>query len=50
VLSVLGIREMHSTTTGRAVAVVLIPVIVITILLVLILGAALLAIFAATRQ
>jgi hypothetical protein len=27
VLAVLGIREMHSTTTGRAVAVVLIPVV-----------------------
>jgi hypothetical protein len=50
VLSVLGIREMHSTTTGRAAAVVLIPVIVIGILLFLILGAALLAIFAAAQQ
>lgn len=49
VLSVLGIREMHSTTTGRAVAVVLIPVIVITILLVLIFGAVLFAIFAANQ-
>ncbi|CAN5730677.1 hypothetical protein BH18ACT11_BH18ACT11_14530 [soil metagenome] len=50
VLSVLGIREMHATTTGRAVAVVLIPVVVITILLVLIFGAVLFAIFAASQQ
>jgi hypothetical protein len=33
VLSVIGIREMHATTTGRAVAVVLIPVIIIGILI-----------------
>lgn len=32
VLAVLGIREMHSTTTGRAVAVVLIPVVVVGII------------------
>ncbi len=41
---------MHATTTGRAVAVVLIPVVVITILLVLIFGAVLFAIFAASQQ
>lgn len=50
VLSVLGIREMHATTTGRAAAVVLIPVILITILLVLIFGAVLFAIFAASQS
>ena len=50
VLSVLGIREIHGTTTGRAVAIVLIPVVVVTLLLVLIFGAVLFAIFAATQQ
>jgi hypothetical protein len=49
-IAIMGIREVHSTTTGRAALVVLIPVIVIAILLVLILGAALLAIFAASQQ
>jgi hypothetical protein len=38
VLSVLGIREVHNTTTGRALAIVLIPVAVV-LLLVLLLGA-----------
>jgi hypothetical protein len=38
VLSVLGIREVHSSTTGKAVAIVLIPVAVL-LLLVLIFGA-----------
>lgn len=46
VLTVLGIREVHSTTTGRAAAVVLIPVVVFGILA-LIIGVALVAIFAA---
>jgi len=50
VLSVLGIREMHGTTTGRAVAIVLIPVVVVTLLLLLIFGAVLFAIFAASQQ
>ena len=36
VLSVIGIREVHATTTGRAVAVVVIPVVIIGILLVLV--------------
>ena len=31
-LSVVGIREMHATTTGKAVLVVLIPVIVVVVL------------------
>jgi hypothetical protein len=38
VLYIFGIREVHNTTTGRAVAIVLIPVAVV-LLLVLILGA-----------
>jgi len=49
-IAIMGIREVHSTTTGRAALVVLIPVILIIILVVLILGAALLAIFAAASQ
>jgi hypothetical protein len=49
-LAIVGIREVHSTTTGRAALVVLIPVIVVILLAVLILGAALLAIFAASQQ
>jgi hypothetical protein len=46
VLSVLGIREVHGTTTGKAVLIVLIPVAVLIILAVL-LGVVLVAIFAA---
>jgi hypothetical protein len=46
VLTVIGIREMHATTTGRAVAVVLIPVVVIGIL-VAIVGVAIAAIILA---
>jgi hypothetical protein len=46
VLSVIGMREMHSTTTGRAAAVVLIPAVVFG-LLALIIGVALVAILAA---
>jgi hypothetical protein len=46
VLTVIGIREMHATTTGRAVAVVLIPVIVIGILIAIV-GIAIVAIIAA---
>ena len=34
-LSVVGIREMHSTTTGKAALVVLIPVAVFLLLLIL---------------
>ncbi len=48
-LGVVGIREMHSTTTGKAALVVLIPVVVIGGLALLIVGAALFAIFAANR-
>ena len=46
VLNVLGVRELHATTTGKAVAVVLIPVAVF-IILAIILSAVLIAIFAA---
>ncbi len=47
-LNIVGIREMHSTTMGSAVLVVLIPVVVLTILiacLLLTVGIALLAAF-----
>jgi len=49
-LAIVGIREVHGTTTGRAALVVLIPVVVLGVLAFLILGAALLAIFAASQQ
>ena len=49
-IAIMGIREVHSTTTGRAALVVLIPVVLVIILAVLILGAALLAIFSAASQ
>jgi hypothetical protein len=50
VLTVIGIREMHATTTGRAVAVVLIPVVVFGLLALLLLGAILAIIAAAVSQ
>jgi hypothetical protein len=46
VLSVLGIRELHATTTGRAAAVVLIPAVIFA-LLAIIIGVAIVAILAA---
>jgi hypothetical protein len=46
VLSVIGIREVHATTTGRAAAVVLIPVVIFG-LLALLIGVAIVAILAA---
>jgi len=50
VLSVLGIREVHNTTTGKALLVVLIPVAVL-LLIALIIGAAAAAlIFGASQQ
>ena len=49
VLSVLGIREVHSTTTGKAALVVLIPVAVI-ILLAILIGAALVALLLGSQQ
>ncbi len=48
-LGVVGVREMHSTTMGKAALVVLIPVVVLGGLAVLIIGAALFAIFAGSR-
>ncbi len=50
VIQVLGIREVHSTTTGRAAAVVLIPTAVIILLALLLVGAALLVIFGAQQS
>ncbi len=49
VLSILGIREVHATTTGRAALVVLIPV-AVTLFLILLLGAALFAVFVGNQQ
>lgn len=49
VIQVLGIREVHSTTTGRAAAVVLVPTVVILLIALLIVGAALLVIFGAQQ-
>jgi hypothetical protein len=48
-LGVVGIREMHSTTTGKAALVVFIPVVVFGGLALLIVGAALFAVFAGSR-
>lgn len=48
-LAVVGIREVHATTTGRAVAVVLIPTAVVFLFLLLLFGAALL-VFMGTQQ
>jgi hypothetical protein len=50
VLSVFGIREVHNTTTGRAVAVVLIPIAVVFLLVLLIFGAALLFYIVGSQQ
>ena len=49
VLSIFGIREVHSTTTGKALLVVLIPVAVI-LLLVLLLGVVVAALFFGASQ
>ena len=48
-LCIVGIREVHSTTTGRAALVVLVPIAVI-FLLVLLLGVTLVALFFGSRQ
>ena len=48
-LAVVGIREVHSTTTGTAALVVLIPAVVVFLLLVLLLGSALLLYFSAQQ-
>jgi hypothetical protein len=44
-LGIVGIREMHNTTTGKAALVVLIPAAVVFLLVVLVLGAAAFLIF-----
>jgi hypothetical protein len=48
-LGVVGIREVHSTTTGTAALVVLIPAIVVFLLLAVLLGGALLLFFGAQQ-
>lgn len=50
VLAVLGIREAHNTTTGKAALVVLIPVVVLFLFVLLIFGAALAVLFSASQQ
>jgi hypothetical protein len=50
VLSVFGIREVHNTTTGRALAVVLIPIAVVVLLVLLVFGAALLFYILGSQQ
>lgn len=50
VLSIFGIREVHSTTTGRAMAVVLIPAVVILLLLVLLVAVIGAALFMGSQQ
>ena len=49
VLSIFGIRELHSTTTGRAALVVLVPVAIVFVLLALVAFSVLVAIFAGGR-
>lgn len=49
-LNVVGIREVHATTTGRAALIVLIPAAVLLLFVLLIFGAALLFIFSAANQ
>lgn len=49
ILSILGIREMHSTTTGRAALVVLVPVAIVLLLVGLVAFSVLVAIFAGGR-
>ena len=44
-LAIVGIREVHTTTTGKAALVVLIPVAVVFVLVILVLGAAAFYIF-----
>src|SRR5215212_5586527 len=46
-LATVGIREMHSTTTGRALLVVLLPAILILILVVVVVGASAIVFFRA---
>ncbi len=49
ILHILGIREVHSTSTGTAALVVLIPVGVLLLLMIL-LGAALIALLIGSQQ
>jgi len=49
-LAIVGIREVHSTTTGRAALVVLIPAVVVILLVLLIIAAIGAAIFFGTQQ
>jgi hypothetical protein len=46
-LATVGIREMHSTTTGRALLVVLLPAILILVLVVVLVGASAIVFFRA---
>jgi hypothetical protein len=46
-LATVGIREMHSTTTGRALLVVLLPAILILLLVVVVVGASAIVFFRA---
>lgn len=50
VLSVIGVREVHATTTGKAALIVLIPVVVATILLALLAALVGAAIFTLLQQ
>lgn len=50
VLSVLGIREVHSTTTGKAVAIVLIPVAVLLLLALIVVALVGAALFFGSQQ
>jgi hypothetical protein len=46
-LATVGIREMHSTTTGRALLVVVLPAILILVLVVVVVGASAILFFRA---
>jgi hypothetical protein len=46
-LATVGIREMHSTTTGRALLVVLLPAILILVLVLVVVGASAIVYFRA---
>src|SRR5215216_4614256 len=49
-LAIVGIREVHNTTTGRAAIVVIIPAVVVFLLILLIIAAIGAAIFFGTQQ
>ena len=46
-LATVGIREMHATTTGRALLVVLLPAILVLVLVVVVVGASAIVFFRA---